>query len=101
MDASACRGEELLFLTLETDDGARALGELGLGYNPHIKRFSRNILFDEKMDGTIHLALGGGFPSIGGANVSSIHWDLIKDMHRGGRIYCDGELVQRDGVWLL
>lgn len=101
VDASARRGEELLLRTLETDDGARVLGELGLGYNPHIQRFSRNILFDEKMDGTIHLALGSGFPSIGGANVSSIHWDLIKDMHRGGRIYCDGELVQRDGVWLL
>lgn len=101
VDASARRGEELLLRTLETDDGARALGELGLGHNPRIRHFTRNILFDEKMEGTIHLALGSGFPSIGGRNVSSIHWDLIKDMRAGGRIYCDGELVQRDGVWLL
>jgi aminopeptidase len=99
VEASARRGEDILLRTLDADAGARVLGELGLGCNPHIQRYTRNILFDEKMYGTIHLALGSGFPRLGGTNVSSIHWDMIKDMRRGSRIYCDGEVVQENGVW--
>jgi aminopeptidase len=101
VEASARRGEALLRQTLETDPGARVLGELGLGCNPHIRRHTRNILFDEKMAGTVHVAVGSGFPSIGGKNVSGIHWDMVKDLRRGGRIFCDGELVQRDGQWIF
>jgi aminopeptidase len=101
VDASAQRNETLLLRTIDADAGARVLGEIGLGCNPHIQRHTKNILFDEKMYGTIHLALGSGFPRIGGKNESSVHWDIIKDMRRGGQILCDGELVQRDGIWVF
>jgi aminopeptidase len=101
VEASARRNEALLLATIDADAGARALGEIGLGCNPHIQRHTKNILFDEKMYGTIHLALGSGFPRIGGKNESSVHWDIIKDMRGGGQIFCDGELVQRDGVWIF
>jgi aminopeptidase len=61
----------------------------------------RNILFDEKMAGTIHLAIGASYPKVGGKNVSSLHWDLIKDLRGGGRIELDGEVVQENGTWLI
>ncbi len=101
VDASAEAGQDALERALATDEGARRFGELGLGCNDGITRHLRNVLFDEKMAGTIHLALGSGFPSIGGRNESALHWDIVKDMRRGGRIWCDGELVQEDGRWLL
>ena len=101
VEASADAGEDVLLSSLETDAGARRLGELGLGCNEGITRHLRNVLFDEKMAGTIHLALGAGFPRIGGRNESALHWDLVKDMRPGGQILCDGELVQEDGRWLL
>ena len=94
-------GEDALLSALETDAGARRFGELGLGCNEGITRHLRNVLFDEKMAGTVHLALGHGFPRIGGRNESALHWDLVKDLRPGGTIECDGELVQRDGRWLL
>ena len=59
----------------------------------------RNTLFDEKIDGTAHVALGAGFPDLGGSNVSQVHWDIVKDLRNGGRIELDGEVVQQDGVW--
>jgi aminopeptidase len=101
IDASADTGEDVLLQALETDAGARRLGELGLGCNEGITRHLHNVLFDEKMAGTIHLALGAGFPRIGGRNESALHWDLVKGMRGGGRLYCDAELVQEDGRWLL
>jgi aminopeptidase len=101
VEASAAAGEDLLHSSLDTDAGARRFGELGLGCNEGITRHLRNVLFDEKMAGTIHLALGVGFPRIGGRNESALHWDLVKDMRPGGELWCDGELVQRDGRWLL
>ena len=101
VEASADAGQETLHEALETDAGARRLGELGLGCNEGITRHLRNVLFDEKMAGTVHLALGAGFPMIGGRNESALHWDLVKDMRRGGELWCDGELVQRDGEWRL
>jgi aminopeptidase len=61
----------------------------------------KNTLFDEKIEGTVHFAVGAGFPRIGGTNESSVHWDMVKDLRAGGEIWCDGELVQRDGEWLL
>ena len=99
VEATAATGEDFLLRTLDTDPGARRLGELGIGCNPGIQRFTRNLGFDEKLDGTIHLAVGNSYASTGGTNVSSIHWDLVKDLRTGGRIYADGKLVQADGVW--
>ena len=100
VEASADAGEDALMSALDTDEGARRLGELGIGCNEGITRHLRNVLFDEKMAGTVHLALGAAFPMIGGRNESALHWDLVKDMRRGGELWCDGELVQQDGRWL-
>jgi aminopeptidase len=99
VDASADREEAFLLDLLDTDEGARRLGEFGIGCNPGITRYMRNVLFDEKIDGTVHLALGNGFPYLGGTNVSAIHWDIVKDLRSGGRLFVDGRLVQEDGVW--
>ena len=101
VDADATTGGDDLRAALMTDEGARRFGEFGIGCNQAITRHLGNVLFDEKMAGTIHLALGAGFPRIGGRNESALHWDLVKDMRRGGRLFCDGELVQDDGRWLL
>ncbi len=100
VEAGASSGEAFLLATLDTDPGARRLGELGIGCNPAIQRFTRNVGFDEKIDGTIHLALGNSYTSTGGTNESAIHWDIVKDLRRGGRLYADGELLQQDGRWL-
>jgi aminopeptidase len=102
IDASAETNEEFLLETLDTDDGARRLGELGIGCNPGITRYMKNTLFDEKIDGTVHVALGKGFPFLGGSNESAVHWDIVKDLRvAGSSIELDGEIVQRDGAWLL
>ncbi len=101
VEASADSEEEYLLKTLDTDDGSRRLGELGIGCNPGITRHMRNTLFDEKIDGTVHIAVGTGFPDMGGTNVSTVHWDIVKDLRGGGRLYLDGELVQEDGRWLI
>jgi aminopeptidase len=101
VEASADRNEEFLIETLDTDEGARGLGELGIGCNPGITRHMKNTLFDEKIYGTVHFAVGNGFPFIGGTNESAVHWDIVKDLRDGGELYCDGELVQRDGEWVF
>lgn len=95
--ASAEEGEEALMAALDTDGGSRILGELGIGSNAGIQAATQNILFDEKIGGTVHLALGNGYPETGGTNVSALHWDLIKDLRGGGQILLDGELFQQDG----
>jgi len=86
---------------LDTDDGARYLGEFGIGTNFGIKTFTKNILFDEKIGGTIHLALGQAYTEGGGTNKSAIHWDMVKEMRQGGEVYLDGKLVQKDGRFLF
>lgn len=101
VDASAESDEEYLLSQLEADSGARVLGELGIGCNPAIQRYVKNTLFDEKMDGTIHLAIGAGFPVVGGKNESVVHWDMVKDLRAGGRLFLDGELVQENGRWTI
>jgi aminopeptidase len=101
VDASAETNEDFLVETLDADEGARRLGELGIGCNPGITRYMNNTLFDEKIDGTVHLALGNGLPETGGTNQSTIHWDIVKDLRPGGELLLDGEVVQRDGVWAL
>jgi aminopeptidase len=98
-EASAESNEEFLIETLDRDEGARRVGELGVGCNPGITRHMKNTLFDEKIDGTAHVALGNSLPEIGGKNVSQIHWDIVKDLRNGGRIELDGEVVQENGVW--
>ena len=100
-EASAERGEGVLLAALDMDEGARFVGELGIGCNTGITKPMRNILYDEKMAGTVHLAVGASYPSVGGKNVSTLHWDLIKDLRGGGRIELDGEVVQQDGIWLI
>ena len=102
VDASASANEEFLIEQLDRDEGARRLGELGIGCNPGITRHMKNTLFDEKMDGTVHLALGNGLPDVGGTNESQVHWDIVKEMRREGtRIELDGESVQEAGIWQL
>ncbi len=101
VDAAADAGEDVLLETLDTDAGARRIGELGIGCNPAITRYMGNVHFDEKIDGTVHIALGFGFADMGGTNGSAIHWDIVKDMRAGGRIELDGTLVQQDGTWIV
>ena len=101
VDASAEVGEELLLETLETDPGARILGELGIGTNFGIETGTKSILLDEKIGGTIHLAIGASYPQTGGKNDSAVHWDMICDLRRGGTITVDGEVMQRDGKFVV
>jgi aminopeptidase len=101
VDASAETNEEFLLQTLDADEGARRVGELGIGCNPGITRYMKNTLFDEKIDGTAHVALGNGLPEVGGTNRSTIHWDIVKDLRPGGQLMLDGAVVQTDGVWAL
>jgi aminopeptidase len=101
VDASAQRGEELLHQMLDSDPGARRLGEVGIGTNFSIRRGTRSILFDEKLGGTVHLALGRSYPETGGVNESSLHWDLICDLRQGGTLTVDGKEMQRDGVFVV
>jgi aminopeptidase len=98
--AEAARGDDYLRSLLDMDEGARVLGEVAFGLNYEIDRFTRNILFDEKIGGTMHLALGSAFPQAGGANTSGLHWDMICDLRAEGEVYADGELVWKAGRFL-
>jgi len=98
--ATATKGEDYLLALLDMDQGARYVGELGLGNNYRIDRFIKNILFDEKIGGTVHVGLGRGYPQTGSRNESGLHWDMIKDLRDGGQIYLDGALVQNNGQWI-
>ncbi len=99
MSATAEHGEEYLKRALATDDGARRLGEVGIGTNYGIDRAIGAILFDEKIKGTVHLALGRSYPETGGKNVSALHWDLICDLRPGGRLSADGETIMENGIF--
>ena len=99
--ASAVKGGELLEQLLETDTGARHVGEIAVGTNHNIQRFTRNMLFDEKIGGTVHLAIGRSFPETLGKNLSAIHWDMLCDMKNGGEIYADGGLIYKSGRFLI
>ncbi len=101
VDARADKNEDFLYAMLNTDRGARYLGEVGIGVNYGIKRFSKDILFDEKIGGTVHLAVGKSYRSAGGRNRSAIHWDMIKDLRGNGAIYIDGRLIQKNGRFLI
>jgi aminopeptidase len=98
--ATAAKGEDFLNAMLNIDKGGRILGEAAIGTNFGINKFTRNTLFDEKIGGTIHLALGQSFPEAGGKNVSSIHWDMVCDLRHSGQIYADGEIFFKNGKFL-
>ena len=99
--AAAAKNEEFLLKMLSTDKGARYLGEFAFGTNYGIQRFTKNTLFDEKIGGTIHLALGTGYPESGSKNRSAIHWDMVCDLRRGGEVYVDKTLFLKDGKILI
>jgi len=101
VESSAKVGEDLLKTLLNSDPGASYLGEIGIGTNYGINRFTRNILFDEKIGGTIHLAVGSAYPETGGKNQSGVHWDMLCDLRRGGEIYGDGDLIYKDGKFVI
>jgi len=98
--ATASRGGSFMNAMLDSDRGARYLGEVAIGTNYDIKNFSKNTLFDEKIGGTIHMALGAAYPETGGKNKSGLHWDMVCDLRKGGEIYADGELFYRNGKFL-
>ncbi|MFQ5425658.1 MAG: aminopeptidase [Gaiellales bacterium] len=99
-EATARRGQGLLGEMLGLDDGASRVGEFAFGLNEAVQRFTGEPLFDEKIDGTVHLALGSAYQECGGTNQSALHWDIVKDLRGGGEVYADGELVYRDGRFL-
>jgi aminopeptidase len=101
VDASADQGEEFLHEMLDTDPGARRLGELGIGTNYGIATGTKEILLDEKIGGTVHLAVGMSYPETGGTNSSAVHWDMVCDLRHGGSITVDGVELQRDGRFLV
>jgi aminopeptidase len=100
VDARASKGEAFLKEMIAMDDGSKFLGEAAFGTNYKITEYTRNTLFDEKIGGTVHLALGAAYPETGSENRSGLHWDMVCDLRRGGEIYVDGELIQRDGRFL-
>jgi aminopeptidase len=101
VEATATKNASYLKAELDTDAGSRRLGELGIGTNERIDRFIKNILFDEKIGGTVHLALGRSPTQTNGKNKSAIHWDMIKDLRKGGALYVDGKLFQKNGKFVV
>lgn len=101
VSAKAKKNETFLQEILETDEGAKYLGEFAIGTNFGIQRFTKSILFDEKIGGTFHMALGRGYPETGSKNLSGVHWDMICDMRHGGQIWVDDELFYESGNFLI
>ena len=99
--ASAEKNEDFLLKTLDTDYGSRQVGEFAIGTNKGITRFTRQILFDEKINGSFHMALGAGYPESGSKNESAIHWDMICDLRDGGEIWVDDELLYENGRFVI
>ncbi len=101
VEAKAGRGEDFLLAMLDQDDGARYLGEIAIGTNYSITDYSKNTLFDEKIGGTFHAAVGAGYPETGNSNKSGLHWDMVCDLRPGGTIEVDGEVISRDGKFVF
>lgn len=99
--ATADRGEEFLNAMLDMDEGSRGIGEIAVGTNDMIQEITGNILFDEKIGGAIHMACGASYPETGGKNVSGLHWDLIKNMKNGGKIFADDKLIYENGKFII
>ena len=100
VEATATRGEQFLREMIAMDDGARRVGEFAFGLNDAITTFTRDTLYDEKIGGTVHLALGTAYPETGGLNRSALHWDMVCDLRSGSEVFADGEVVYRDGRFL-
>lgn len=101
VEATSSTNQDFLTSVVNTDPGASKIGEFAIGTNPEVKLFCKDILIDEKIGGTIHIALGRAYPGTGGKNQSAIHWDIIKDMRDEGEIYLDGKLIFKNGKVLL
>jgi len=104
VQAEAARGQEFLEAMLDSDEGARTLGEVAIGNNYGVQQYTRNTLYDEKIGGTFHLALGNAYPETGATNVSAVHWDMVCDMRPeagGGAVYADGILIHENGQWTI
>jgi aminopeptidase len=101
VEASARQGQAYLDSMLELDKGARYLGEFAFGNNPRVYRSTKNVLFDEKMGGTVHLALGASYPETGGINESALHWDMVCDLRQQGEVWVDDVLFLKDGKILI
>ena len=99
--SKAKTNEKFLKAMIGIDEGSKFVGELGIGCNRQIDRFTRNLLFDEKIGGTIHLALGMAYKECKGNNKSGLHWDIVCDLRKGGVIVKDGKVIQRDGKWIF
>ncbi|MEN6300936.1 MAG: aminopeptidase [Anaerolineaceae bacterium] len=99
--ATAEKNEDFLLKTIDTDEGSRYVGEFAIGTNEGINRFTGEILFDEKIGGSFHMALGEGYPESGSKNVSGLHWDMICDLRKGGQITVDGQLLYKDGKFAI
>jgi aminopeptidase len=97
VDASAAKGQEFFISMLDMDGGSRFLGECAIGTNYSITRYTKNTLFDEKIGGTVHFALGAGYPETGNSNQSGLHWDMVVDLRRGGYVEIDGVKVSENG----
>ncbi len=101
VEAKAEVGNEFLQNMLNTDEGSKLVGEIAIGTNDRIQNVTGNILFDEKIGGSIHMALGSSYPEAGGKNQSGLHWDLIKNMKNDGKIYADDKLIYEDGKFII
>lgn len=101
VEARASKNESFLHEMIHQDPGAKFVGEIAIGSNNHIQAGTKNILFDEKIGGTFHLALGKGYPETGNTNQSALHWDLIFDMRKGGTIQADDKLISKDGHFVI
>jgi len=101
VEATALHGEEFLRSMIGMDEGASRVGEFAIGTNAGIQRFTKNTLFDEKIGGTFHMAVGASLPETGGVNVSGIHWDMVCDLRKGGEIYADGKLIYQGGRFVI
>lgn len=100
VESKASKNEDFLKEMINTDENSSYVGEFGIGCNPKVNRFTKDLLFDEKISGTIHLALGMAYKQNGGGNDSAIHWDIVKDMHKA-KIILDGRVVQEKGIWKI
>ena len=101
VDAKASKNEDFLIQMLDQDEGARNLGEIAIGTNYQIQQYTKNTLFDEKIGGTFHAAVGAGYPESGNSNQSGLHWDMVCDLRTGGTITVDGEVISRDGKFVF
>lgn len=99
--ATADKNEKFLKTMLNTDAGSKYIGELGIGMNPKVTKFTKELLFDEKQNATIHLAFGMAYKECGQPNKSALHWDIVKDLRKGGKIIADGKVIQKNGKWLI